>query len=336
MDDQLRGITGDILLEAGTNEFEVLVFRLGERQFGVNVAKVREVIPPRSTLDVPFKHESVVGLFELRGSVLTLINLREHLGIKALSSENDTRSDLEREGSVIVTEFNGVRIGFLVDSVERIHRMSWKHMLPLPKVQFGAGAVDEHGESEEVVSACTGVLNLDGVLTLMVDFESVADAILMERKFEGRKVDNEMNVERGSKRVIIAEDSPFMRNQIRKTMLASGYVRAELYADGQAAWEAIDKDTSPIDAIISDIEMPRMDGLYLTKLIKKDERFANVPVVLFSSLISEDNANKGQQVGANVQIPKPELPEMVKLVDQLVSGQMPESTDVRKIDRLAA
>ncbi len=324
MNEELRGITGDILLEAGTNEFEVLVFKLGDQPFGVNVAKVREVIQPRETMDVPYKHPSVIGLFEIRGKVLTLIDLRVHLGV-ARSEENEDSSRADGVvGSVIITEFNGVRIGFLVNRVERIHRLSWAQMLPPPRLGLG-----DHDDA--TVSATTGVLDLDGELTLMIDFESVADAILMEQKFEARRIDNPMAVDRGSYRVIIAEDSPFMRSQIRKIMIASGYIRLEMYPDGQSAWDAISKDGPQIDAIVSDIEMPRMDGLRLTKLIKENPQTKDIPVVLFSSLISEDNANKGRQVGATVQIPKPELPEMVTLVDRIVSGETIDQSIVKDL-----
>ena len=115
------------------------------------------------------------------------------------------------------------------------------------------------------------------------------------------------------------------------------WVEVEVYTDGLAAWEAIEREGgAPIDAIVSDIEMPRMDGLHLTKLIKESPRHKDIPVVLFSSLISEDNANKGVQVGANVQIPKPELPEMVRLVDRIVSGKSVDHTILGEIAVQAA
>ncbi len=317
MNNELRGLTGDILLEAGTNEFEVLVFRLGDQGFGVNVAKVREVIPPRRTIDIPCKHPSVIGLFEVRGSVLTLIDLRLHLGVP-----ESTQTDSDHKDNIIITEFNGVRIGFKVDGVERIHRVNWDRLLPPPRVAF------KDSTGSETISSTTGVIDLDGSLVLLVDFESVADAILMEKKLAATMVENSLGIERENKRVIVAEDSPFMRNQIRRIMEASGYTKMEIYSDGKEAWDAITQDGPPIDAIISDIEMPRMDGLHLTKLIKESSKLKDIPVVLFSSLISEDNINKGQQVGATVQIPKPELPEMVTLVDRVVSGEIVDQTNV--------
>ena len=317
--DELCGLTGDILLEAGTNEFEVLVFRLGDQSFGINVAKVREVLQPLPVVQVPHKHRSVIGFIHMRGTTLTLIDLKAHLSAEKIATSDGS------EGTIIITEFNAVRIGFLVTEVERIHRLSWTKLLPIPTLKF----TNADGAR---IGCTTGALDIDGRLILMVDFESVADAILMQEKLRIQSVENQLGVDRSSKRVIIAEDSPFMRNQLGRIMLASGYERTELYSDGQAAWEAISSGKGgPIDAVVSDIEMPRMDGLHLTKLIKENPKYRDIPVVLFSSLISKDNANKGLQVGATVQIPKPDLLEMDQLVDRIVSGEALDQMNVGEI-----
>lgn len=317
----ISNLTGDILLEAGTNEFEVLTFRLGRYHYGVNVAKVREVIQRQPTRDVPGKHDSVVGLFQLRDNTLTLIDLGKHLNMTV------GIGDQPDKGSVIVTEFNNLRVGFLVDAVDRIHRMSWQRMLPVPKVDFQNS--DGNGK---VTSSVTGAIDLDGTLVLMIDFESVADSILTEAKLVAHAVDNPDNVDRASKRVVMVEDSPFMRAQIKEVMVSSGYTNIQVFSDGQAAWDALKTRGGPkIDAIVSDIEMPRMDGLALTKQIKATPHLKDVPVVLFSSLISADNANKGQQVGASVQIPKPELPEVVRLVDRIVTGKVVDQSQVKEV-----
>ncbi len=307
-------MSGDILLDAGTNELEVLVFKLGGGSFGLNVAKVREVIRPVQMVAAPHQHPSVLGMFTIRGSVLPVVDLSAHLGMVEPSL------DAKRpEGRIIITEFNGTKTGFLVDGVEQIHRVSWTKIQPAPEVHVGSGPAQAAG-------CTTGVLELKGRLVLMVDFESVADSILAEKRLHVDRVDNPTNVDRGSKRVVIAEDSPFMRQLIRDIFINSGYAKIEVYSDGQAAWEAISKPGPSIDAIVSDIEMPRMDGLYLTRRIKETAHLKAVRVVLFSSLVSQDNLKKGQQVGADAQVSKPELSEMVRLVDRIVSGLPVEST----------
>jgi two-component system chemotaxis response regulator CheV len=323
-------LTGDILLDAGTNELEVLVFRLGSGHFGVNVAKVREVIRPSKTVHAPGQHASVIGMFNIRGSVIPVVDLAMHLGVDKRWGTGENAP----EGRVIITEFNGIRTGFMVDTVDQIHRMSWQRVRPTPSVNLGGA----HAIAEALAST-TGVIEMGDKLILMVDFESVADAILIEKRLHVESVPNELGVDRASKRVILAEDSPFMRGLITKVFRNSGYKKLEVYPDGEAAWNAVKATidggdaAAPIDAVISDIEMPRMDGLHLTSRIKGNAATKGVPVVLFSSLVSEDNRKKGEQVGADVQIPKPELAEMVRLVDQIVSGQAPAT---RTVTRAAA
>lgn len=311
-------ITGEILLEAGTNELEVLVFQLAGQHYGVNVAKVREVIRPQTTTATPGQHKSVIGMFNIRGNVIPVVDLAKHLGLKPAASS----AAQSAEGRVIITEFNGLRTGFMVDGVEQIHRLSWSRVRPAPAL---AGLASTQQLDPRACSSTTGIVELkagdEQRLILMIDFESVADAILMQDKLKVQNVPNDANADRASVRVLLAEDSPFMRGVIEKVFRASGYARVEVYDNGAALWEAAQIGPTPA-AVVSDIEMPRMDGLHLCKRIKGDARLAKVPVILFSSLISQDNLNKGVQVGADVQVAKPELAEMVRLVDRAITGQL--------------
>lgn len=308
MANEMHGITGDILLDAGTNELEVLVFTLRGGSYGLNVAKVREVIKPLPMVAAPHQHQSVLGMFNIRGHVLPVVDLAKHLMLNVPAPEASTQR-------VIITEFNGLKTGFLVDGVEQIHRIGWSRVKPSPDV-----TIEKTGES--MPSAITGLVELGERLVLMIDFESVADAILNDKRLQVGTVDNPLKIDRASKRVILAEDSPFMRNLISETFRRSGYTRAEVYSDGEQAWNAISAGGAPIDAIVSDIEMPRMDGLHLTRKIRETPALSKIPVILFSSLVSSDNMKKGLQVGATVQVPKPELQEMVRLVDRVISGEV--------------
>jgi two-component system, chemotaxis family, chemotaxis protein CheV len=322
-------LTGDILLEAGTNELEVLVFSLragasdspgtasASGHFGVNVAKVREVIRAQQTVAAPGQHPSVVGMFNIRGSVIPVIDLAKHLGLRTGQRAADAATQ-----RIIITEFNGLRAGFLVDGVDQIHRMSWQRVRPSPALA-GLAAHGSTQLSAHAVSSTTGIVEIKDHLVQMIDFESVADAILMQDKLKVQNVANDLGVDRAAKRVVIAEDSPFMRSIIERVFRASGYSQLKVFDNGEAAWLAIQhagETGTPLDCVVSDIEMPRMDGLHLCKRIKQHAALKGVPVILFSSLISQDNLNKGQAVGADLQIAKPELAEMVRLVDRAVSG----------------
>lgn len=344
----------EILLEAGTNEVEILVFQLGNRHFGVNVAKVREVIRSVPIHNVPHKHDAVVGLFEIRGSILTLIDLAGYLGIRpcgaagnpppASQSEasaafigdapastapkaktstdeapsSDAGAGGEAQGpayldrSIVVTEFNGQRLGFLIDAVERIHRVSWGSIKPVPRTNL-AGEGGDRGVTN-------GVVMIDETLVLLVDFESVADIVLDDRRLHVTSVRNETGLDRERAHIVLADDSSFMRSAMRRALETSGFKNFTIATDGEQAWAEIDKRGESIDVIVSDIEMPGMDGLALTKRVREDSRFAKTPIVLFSSLVSGDNANKGKRVGATLQIPKPELPELVRIIDHLAAG----------------
>ena len=305
----------EILLDAGTNELEVLVFKLAEGLFGVNVAKVREVIRYNEPTESPMRHSSVMGMINLRGQVVPMIDLKKHLDIGVADPQDPANR-------VIITEFNGIRSGYVVDGVDQIHRIKWSDVREAPDVH----SIDTSCTDQVPVSSCTGVLEIDGKLVLMLDFESVADAILLSDKLHIDRVDNPDQVDRGSKRVILAEDSPFMRELMQRVLINSGYTGLEVFSNGADAWEAISTtaEDRPIDAVVSDIEMPAMDGLHLCKRIRasRSPEIANLPVVLFSSLISEDNQKKGRQVGASVQIPKPELADVVRLVDKACTGRL--------------
>lgn len=313
MADESSMNSSDILLDAGTNEVEVLVFQLETGWFGVNVAKVREVIKPVELIIAPKQHASVLGMFNIRGVVLPIVDLARHLDF----CEN---GDIEN-GRVIITEFNGLCCGFLVNAVDQIHRVGWDRIKPAPDVNAVGGE-----DGKPATATITGTLELDGRIVLLIDFESIADEILTEKRLHIDHVDNPDGVDRASKRIILAEDSPFMRTRIGEVLYNSGYAGAELYPDGEAAWDAIVGEGRPIDAIISDIEMPRLDGLTLTKRIRDESVHEGVPIVLFSSLISADNKKKGQQVGATAQIPKPALHQLVRLIDKAVLGELNEAT----------
>jgi len=303
------GTPGGILLDAGTNELEVLVFRMEKQRYGVNVAKVREVIRGETPSEPPRMHPSIIGIINKRGALIPLVDLGKHLGQSPIDVDNI------EDARIIVTEFNGMTIGFVVESVERIHRVGWDRV----------GSVPELSDPEGVASysTCTGIIKFDEHLLLMVDFESITDSISMEDRLRVTHVENTLGVDRGSVSIIVAEDSAFMRNAIEKAFQASGYTGVKILPDGAAAWrsirEAADCGRNP-DIIISDIEMPMMDGLSLTKAIKGDSRLCDVPIVLFSSIVTPENKKKGEQVGATMQIAKPGLTEIVQIVDRYIHG----------------
>ncbi len=293
----------EILLESGTNELEVLVFLLGGGVFGVNVAKVREVILPVKPVASPEQHSCVLGMFNLRGGVLPLVDLHNYLSIAPTQSDRN-------KWRIIVTEFNGFRAGFRVEGVEQIYRMSWTSMRPVP---------DADGRKQ---FAITGITQIHDRLVLMLDFESIVDHINMQDSLHVEQVQNVTGVDRATRRVLLAEDSNFIRNIMESVLKRSGYTQVHVFNNGLDAYKALlrmrDEGTPP-DVVVTDIEMPQMDGLALTKRIKQDAGLRGLPVILFSSLITDDTRHKGHQVGADEQIAKPQLPDLVHIVDRWAS-----------------
>ena len=291
----------EILLESGTNELEILVFSIGDQSFGVNVAKVREVITPQQVSASPGQPPCVKGVFNLRNVVLPLVDLHKYLKITPV----DTNPKNYR---IIVTEFNGVRTAYQVEGVESIYRMSWQLMKPVPET-YGSHHF-----------AVTGITEINGRLIMMLDFESIHDHICIQDNLHIRRVENKLGIDRSSRRIMLAEDSKFVIDIMRSVLINSGYGHVDCYSNGLDAWNAlnasISAETSKPDLIITDIEMPQVDGLHMTRRIKDHPQWRSIPVILFSSLITTDTRHKGQQVGADEQISKPDLPNLVDIVDK--------------------
>lgn len=294
-----------ILLEAGTNEMELLVFRLGATPFGVNVAKVREIIQRVNTITIPYAPPSIEGSFKLRDQVLSLVNLGSHFNMQG----EDT---LDGKGMIVIVEFNNCRCGILVDSVERIHRLRWD---------------DIHSPSQYLLDMevpITGVANVEDKIVLVADFESIVGEIL---GVEGAAFpeDDDAVMSPQDAHLILADDSSVIRASLLKILHHYGYEDVTVCTDGQQAWDIIeetrDSGGRQFDLVLSDIEMPRMDGLHLTSKIKTDSMLKDTPVVLFSSLINPDNIRKGKSVGADAQISKPDSDEMIKAIEDCLAAR---------------
>lgn len=296
----------EILLESGTNELEVLVFNVADYTFGINVAKVREVLPTADITTLPKAHASVRGVFKLRNQVIPCVSLLDHLGIVA-------NSDIS-ESTMILTDLNQQQTAFLVDEVERIHRLSWENILAVP-------ALDDLASTP-----VTALARCDERLIVMLDFEMILDDVT-DQLFRTDEVANPMGLPREKLRVLLAEDSPTVRQAIGATLSASGYRNVTVFENGAEAWNWISQrieETGQVedvgDLLICDVEMPQVDGFHLTKQIKEHSLLRQIPVLLYSSIITPDNHKKGKAVGADAQVAKPELTKVVQLADELIVG----------------
>jgi len=315
-----------ILTESGTNELEIIEFHLIKHlpnggtktcYYGINVAKVREVIQVPDTTDYPNAQPHMVGVFSSRDILTPLVDLGGWLGVR--TSEN-----MEKK-FVIVTDFNRMTNGFLIDSISRIHRISWNDV-------ESPSQFLEAGEQDCVVA----VVRKDGNLIMILDFEKIIADINPELSMEKYdvKVDKSVDLnqrmitKRNGKTIMVVDDSAFIRNLIQDTLTSAGYNVIACKDGGEAHDKLMELAASAkaenlpiddlIDAIVTDVEMPRMDGMHLLKRLRDSEAYAVTPIVMFSSLMSEDNRAKAIALGANDTITKPEIGKMVTMMDKYI------------------
>ncbi|WP_100407260.1 chemotaxis protein [Bacillus solitudinis] len=292
-----------ILLESGTNELEVIVFVIGSGLFGINVMKVREIIQSPPMVEMPNSHDHVEGIIRLRDEILTVVNLSKVLGFPPSSTLV--------EDKLIVSELNQMKVAFRVNSVSRIHRISWEQIEKPSDLAQG------------LQSVTTGVVKLDEQMILLLDFEKIIYDISPEKGMNINQVKALGKRERSNKRIVIAEDSSMLRKLLHDTLSEAGYNHLTFFENGKEAWEYLeflkqgDKVKEEVQLIITDLEMPKMDGHHLTKRIKLDEELQSIPVVIFSSLISDDLFYKGKNVGADAQVSKPEIVKLIEIIDKL-------------------
>ena len=292
-----------ILLENGTNELEILEFTVDGNAYGINVAKVREIIACQPITPVPNAHPSIEGIFMPRDRMITAIDLKNCL----------QRGQSEPGGLLIITNFNKLDIAFHVESVVGIHRVSWTEII---KPDATISTADE--------GVATGIVKINNKLIIILDFEKIVTDISPETGLKVEDIGALGVRERCDVPILIAEDSMLLNKLIVESLEKSGYTNLRHTENGQEAWDYIQKCLHEgsleqnVQLVITDIEMPLMDGHRLTKLIKENEQLHNIPVVIFSSLVNEEMRRKGEELGADAQLSKPEIGNLVMALDQVL------------------
>lgn len=303
----------EILTESGTNEVEFLEFYIGSQSFAVNVAKVVQIIPYDNKKVTPtaMTPDAVLGSLLWRDRTIDLFDMQAALHRK---EERNTERPI-----ILVTNFNNVTSGFYIDGVERIHRLSWDEIRPMDAI------MDSHSPR------FTGVITIGNKNVLLVDFEKILAELCPDLDETGseaglkriaKKTDREDN------RIVFAEDSGLIRRNMTRFLREAGYHVTE-FENGALALDYVTKKkkeaaengeeiTKYIDLVITDIEMPRMDGLTLCRRIKKDLKLGDLPVLIFSSLINEQMAVKCKEVGADAYVSKPRSEKLINQVDEML------------------
>lgn len=295
----------EILLESGINELEIMEFTIGDELFGINVAKVREIMMVEPVKPMQKSNEYVEGIFKPRDKVLTVINLSAYLGLG--------KSEKPERDIYIIAGFNNNEYAFHVHTVVGIDRISCTQMRKPDPVIFGG---------KEGVA--TGIVEIDKKLITILDFEAIIAEICPETSIQVEDIDKLDDKKRNSKNILIAEDSLLLSKMIVEALHKAGYVNTVKLDNGQDAWNYLcelrdggDRIEEHVNCIITDLEMPQMDGHRLTKLVKSDPALKGIPLIIFSSLISAEMRIKGKELGADEQITKPEIGKLVSIIDEL-------------------
>lgn len=302
---------------AGTNKLEILLFSLGndartgrKETFGINVFKVREVMRTPAITAAPDMPSSVKGMVSLRGALVPVVDLAEYVGMS---------SETPRE-IMIVTEYNGHTQGFLVESVDTILRLDWAQMRVPPEML-----------TAKMGGLVTAVTELqDNRLVMLLDVEKVlAETTNIDDSLQFVSIKPIEHKDDGM--VVFADDSSVARGQIQRTLEALG-VKYLSAVNGRAAWDELRKlaayaesiGKKPKDLIylvLTDVEMPEMDGYILTKTIKTDPAFAGIPVLMHSSLSSSSNQQLGKSVGVDEYVPKFEAQRLAETLTRVINSR---------------
>lgn len=295
-----------VTTEVGTNEWQVVVFYLGNQSFAINVDKTREILRWPGCREIPESPAAMIGITSVRGEVLPMVDLRVFLNIKNEVPLEQTK--------VIIAEFNEVKLGFVVDGVERIYRIN----------------------SEELDDSLTGkylgewilyVIKRDSRNVLLLDYEAIVQKITPSLAISSKidkKVAHDLVDELGDLsqyHILVAEDSPLIRHQLEDILVSNGFTSVKVVPDGKEAHRLLIEEEIPFDILITDVEMPRMDGLALTRRVRENHVTRHIPIIVFSSIMANDIKIKAASVGANYQITKPEINQLVEYVVKVIKEQ---------------
>jgi len=293
-----------ILLESGTNEVEILRFKVAGELYAINVVKVSELLHIDNIAKVPNADIAVPGVSLIRGEVITVIDMLQVL-------EGRKNQDVAK-AMTLVCEFNQLKVAFAIEEVIGISRITWSDI--------------QKPNDITNTSLVIGNINYNDEIVMLLDFEKIVMDISPQSGISLERIDKVQYRDRSKYKVICADDSPMIREVLQKTLSKAGFGKVLFFNDGLEAYTYIMKlyeDHGPdfkdyLDILITDIEMPQLDGHTLTRRLKEHPVLRDLPIVIFSSLITEDLKHKGDSVGADGQMSKPEIDQLVNVIDQLL------------------
>ncbi|MBD3404153.1 response regulator [candidate division GN15 bacterium] len=291
-------------LKTGSNELRVLEYRTGKQSFGVNILKVNKIVNDLTDLiRVPEAHHAVCGVIRDMNRLVPVIDMARFLGLEHDESEKQ---------KVIVTEFFGLLTGFLIDRVDWIHHFQWQDVIDAEKVfsnidhRYVIGIVKPTEER----------------MVLLLDYETILLDLCPHLR-SGQSFQYSGDTDFSGKRVLVAEDSPAVRSMLVNEMSDLGFEVVDA-CDGTEAWAAFEK--KPFDLVISDVEMPQMDGLALTMRIRQSER-PDTPVIVYSSIGDVGMKARAKFLKADAHVTKLNLDKLITAADKLIRGEKIEPAE---------
>ncbi|EPY2271429.1 chemotaxis protein [Clostridium sporogenes] len=293
----------NILLESGTGEVEIIEFLVNNKHYAINVIKVKEVIEVDNVTKVPQSDPAIEGLILCREKIFPLIDLSYILGQKTTT---------KKKFKTIICEFNRVSVAFKIDEIVAVHRIGWNKILKPDDIAVNPLVI--------------GNILLKDKIILLLDFEKIVTDINPSTGISEDKIVNVDYKDRSHIKVFLADDSSLIRKLLKDTLTKAGFKNLTIFDDGQQALdkllELVEKKgedfSEDIQVLITDIEMPQMDGHTLTRKVKEHPILKKLPVIIFSSLITEDLKHKGTSVGADAQLSKPDIGELVSIIDTYI------------------
>lgn len=294
-----------ILLESGTNEVEILRFKVAGELYAINVVKVSELLHIDNIAKVPNAHIAVPGVSLIRGEVITIIDMLQVL-------ESRKNPNIEK-AMTLVCEFNQLKVAFAIEEVIGITRIKWSDIQKPNEITN--------------TSLVIGNINYNNEIVMLLDFEKIVMDISPQSGITLDRVNEVAYKDRSAHKLVLVDDSPMIREVLLQTLTKAGFEKLKFFNDGKEAYDYLmmiaeqkgEKYTDIFDLLITDIEMPQMDGHTLTRRVKEHKVLNTLPVIIFSSLITPELKHKGEAVGANGQMSKPEIDRLVEVVDELLS-----------------
>lgn len=293
-----------------TSILQLMEFTIAGDSFGINVAKVTEIMRRCPITPMTLSHPCIDGVIKPRERIITVINLPRYMN---MSESEDAELDM-----LMITNFDSVNAAFLVHTVEGMHQIKWSDVERPSAIIYG-----------DLDSVITGTTKIGDKLITIIDFEKVIFDINPDTGLQLSEVAVMGDRARSEKPIVCVEDSVFLRKMILQALDMAGYNNVASFDNGQDAWEYLEsirdecvKSGAPIESrasiVITDIEMPRMDGHLLTKLVKSDDILKKLPILVFSSLIDEAQQTKGEKLGVDAHLAKPQIGKLVSTIDQWI------------------